>query len=68
MDVNDKVLIRSGINLGKEQFGTVIDFDGNMVQVHFDLTGMIGSFYDGELVVVEMAEFESWACQFQQVG
>jgi len=66
MDVNDKVLIRSGINLGKEQFGTVIDFDGNLVQVHFDLSGMIGSYYREELMVVDGREFNEWASCYDQ--
>ena len=38
MEINDKVLIRSSIDLDDEQYGTIMDFHGNLVQVHFDLS------------------------------
>jgi hypothetical protein len=64
MEINDKVLIRSSIDLDDEQYGTVIDFDGNLVQVHFDLSGEIGIYHRGELMVVDGREFDEWASQY----
>lgn len=66
MEINDKVLIRLSIDLGDEQYGTVMDFDGNLVQVHFDLSGMIGSYYREELAVVNIREFNEWASHYEQ--